>query len=147
MKLGYLLLIASLCAFAVSGCGTVASGVKYSELSPSAYHSLNVGKIVVYRPSRVTGSAARLDIVFNEANVGALRPLGFKIVEAPSGVVTIRTDTSSIDRPLELAVEKGSTIYLRTEFSNYVMTGAWDLIKWTRWRQSENCQVSESQSD
>lgn len=111
------------------GCGSVAQGPVYSEVAPSIGVSSDESMIVVYRPGRVVGSGATMNIVVDGKNVGPLLPLGYRSVSVKPGSVSLHTDTSAIDRIATITAEPGKRYFFRTEFSNYIMTGAWDLIE------------------
>ncbi len=112
----------------LSGCGTAANGIKFSEIEPERIQKQETAKIIVYRPSRIIGSGDRMNIIVNGVSKGALHPLGYKIIDLNQNRIVINTDTSGIDRPQKLVVRPGETVFLKTEFKNYVVTGAWDLI-------------------
>ena len=113
----------------ISACGSPASGVKFSELERSLTVQEGTSKIIVYRPDRVTGSGDRMNIVVNDEPIGKLLPVGYLIIDTDQDYLTIHTETSAIDRAIELDLNKPRVVYLKTVFSNYVMTGAWDLIE------------------
>ena len=100
---------------------------KFSDLAPESIKN-GVAKIIVYKPDRITGSGDHMDIFLNNRNVATLKPLGYKIIAVPIGKNIIHTYTSGIDRKTELDIKKGEVIFLKTVFSNYVLTGAWDLV-------------------
>lgn len=116
-------------AVVLAGCGSVAQGPLYSEAVASVGAPSGKSTIVVYRPGRVTGSGDRMNIVVDGRNEGPLQPLGYRSLSVSPGSVTLHTDTSGIDRQSTITAELGKTYFFRTEFSNYVMTGAWDLIQ------------------
>lgn len=116
-------------AAVLAGCGSVAQGPLYSQAASSIGVSSDESIIVVYRPSRVTGSAAGMNLVVNDRNEGPLQPLGFRSLSVMPGKITIHTDTSAIDRVSTITAEPGKRYFFRTKFSNYVMTGAWDLVE------------------
>ena len=70
-------------------------------------------------------------IFANAKDQGELLPLGFLAFEIPMEKVVLHTDTAGIDRQYELEAEAGQTYYFKTTFTNYVLTGAWDLIPTT----------------
>lgn len=116
-------------AAVLAGCGSVAQGPVYSEAAPSVGASSGEATIVVYRPSRIIGSGAGMNLVVDGRNEGPLQPLGYRSLSVSPGSITLHTDTSAIDRQATLTAEAGKTYFFRTQFSNYVMTGAWDLVE------------------
>lgn len=120
--------VAMILTVVLTGCGSVAQGPRYSEAAPSSGASSDESTLVIYRPGRVVGSGDRMNIVVNGRNEGPLQPLGYRSLSVPAGNVTFHTDTRAIDRQASITAEPGKTYFFRTKFSNYIMTGAWDLV-------------------
>ncbi|CAH0992545.1 hypothetical protein SIN8267_02678 [Sinobacterium norvegicum] len=129
-KVTYLILI-TLVLSALSGCGSVASGAKFQDYQSTIQSTGSTANVIVFRPDRVTGSGDTMLIFANGESKGELLPVGFLAFDIPIKDTTLHTDTAGIDRQYALQPKAGETYYFITEFSNYVMTGAWDLVPTT----------------
>ena len=115
----------------LSACASIASGKTFLEFKEQLVKKNDNPKVIVFRPDRLTGSGDTMLIFANAKDQGELLPLGFLAFEIPMEKVVLHTDTAGIDRQYELEAEAGQTYYFKTTFTNYVLTGAWDLIPTT----------------
>jgi len=104
------------CCLLMLTLSACASGVKFTEMNPSAIPTdQESGRIFFYRTS-VLGAALRPDIRVNETKVGEAIAQGFFYVDRPPGNYEVVTSTE-VDRKVTFVLEKGQTRFVKFSVS------------------------------
>jgi len=104
------------CCLLMLTLSACASGVKFTEMNPSAIPAdQESGRIFFYRTS-VLGAALRPDIRVNETKVGEAIAQGFFYVDRPPGNYEVVTSTE-VDRKVTFVLEKGQTRFVKFSVS------------------------------
>jgi len=101
--------------FLVSGC---ASGARFSSVEPTP---TNKSAIYFYRPAEYVGAAIRFSVLDNGKEALAIKNGQFIRYETTPGKHKFVTDTSMIDKELNINLDPGETYYIKVGLD----TGMW----------------------
>lgn len=104
------------------GC-TSASGPLYTEKDYSRTPAPGKALVYVYRVDTFIAATVTADFLDNGKNVGALNVGGYITYEADPGEHELLTETSRIDKIVNLSMDAGKTYYIRLDYDPGVWTG------------------------